>query len=430
MNTNITFPNDTTVKINIALDKSELSEAREVALVRLSKDVKAPGFRKGSVPIAVALKHLDPIKLNEEVINAAISKSVSKAFLDNKLQALDTPQVEVVKYVPEELLEFNAEVEIIPKIKLGNYKSLKSKLESSKVNKDEVENVIDRMLHGMSEKQSVDREVRQGDEVVIDFVGKKNGVAFEGGTSNDYPLVIGSKSFIPGFEEGILGKKIGDTFDINLKFPDDYHSKDLKGQPVVFTTTVKMVNEHKKPELDDEFATKVGPFKSVQELKEDIKRELLEQKKRDSIEKFKDDLLSELISVSKVPVPKLLIEDQAKILERDFSSNFVYKGITLEQYLEAQNFKDKNDWYKKEIEPAAIKRVQAGLVLAELSKLEKVEATADELADNINKYREQYKSRPDIVKQFETIDAQKDLANRLITEKTINRLVQLNSKNN
>lgn len=428
MKTNITYPTETTVNITISVDKTELSEARDVALVRLAKDIKAPGFRKGTVPITIASKHIDPIKLNEAVLNAAISNAVSKVFLDNKIQALDTPQVEIKKYVPDELLEFTAEVEIIPKIKLGNYKTLKTKLDPSKVTQDEVDQVIDRMLQGMSEKTAVEREVKIGDEVIIDFAGKKEGVAFEGGTSTDYPLIIGSSSFIPGFEEGIIGKKTGETFDLNLKFPDDYHVKDLKGQPVVFTTTVKMINEQKKPQLNDEFAAKAGPFTTVKELKDDIKRELTEQKKHEALEKFKDDLISELIKISNVPVPKLLVEDQAKILEQDFTSNFNYRGITLDQYLEAQKFKDKEEWFKKEVEPAATRRVQAGLVLSELSKIEKIQATSEELAENINKYREQYKSRPDIVKQFETIDAQKDLANRLITEKTINRLVELNLK--
>lgn len=428
MNTNITFPTDTTVKITISVYKNELSEAREVALVRMSKEIKAPGFRKGSVPIAVAVKHVDSMKLNEEILNSAISKAVSKAFLDNSLQALDTPQVELKKYVPDEMLEFTAEVEIIPKIKLGNYKKIKAKIQETKVLPTEVDEVIERMLHGMSEKTAVERQAKKGDEVIIDFIGKKDGIAFEGGTGTDYPLVLGSNSFIPGFEEGIVGKKTGETFDLDLKFPDDYHSKDLKGQLVVFTTTVKLVNEQKKPELTDEFAAKVGPFSNVKDLKDDIKKELSEQKKNAALEKFKDELLTELIKVSEVPVPQLLVEDQAKLLERDFLSNFSYRGMTLEQYLETQKFKDKDEWYKKEIEPAAKRRVQAGLILAELSKLEKIEATSDELAENINKYREQYKTRPDIVKQFETIDAQKDLANRLITEKTINRLVELNTK--
>lgn len=428
MNTKITFPTETTVKITINVDKNELAEAREVALVRIAKDIKVPGFRKGSVPINVALKHIEPLKLNEAILNAAISNSVSKAFLDNNLKALDTPQVELKKYVPEEVLEFTAETEIIPKIKLGNYKNMKPKLIVTKVTQSEIDQVINRMLQGLSEKTAVQRSAKVGDEVIIDFIGKKDGVEFEGGASTDYPLILGSNSFIPGFEEGIVGKKIGETFDLNLKFPDDYHSKDLKGQPVVFTTTVKMINEHSKPELNDEFAAKVGPFSNVKELKEDIKRELTEQKKHEALEKFKEDLINELIETSTVPVPKLLVEDQAKILEKDFTSNFGYRGITLEQYLEAQKFKDKSEWYKKELEPAAIRRVQTGLILAELSKIEKIEASADELADNINKFREQYKTRPDIAKQFESIDAQKDLANRLITEKTINKLVELNSK--
>jgi len=427
MKTTIKYPSDTTVKITITLDKDDLADAKQVALVKISKNLKVAGFRKGNVPVAVAAKSADPMVLAEETVDAAISKAVSKAFLDNNIQALDTPQVEMKKFVPEESLECTAEVEVIPKIELGAYKKLGAKLQSQKVTESEVETVIDRMLHGMSEKAAVDRAAKEGDEAIIDFIGKKDGVAFEGGTGNDYPLTLGSNSFIPGFESGIIGKKSGETFDLELKFPDDYHVANLKGQPVVFTTTLKLINEHKHPELNDEFAAKVGPFTSVKELKDDIKRELLDQKNKDSLEKFKDDLLTELISLSKVPVPEILIADQSKSIEQDFQSNLMYQGLTIDQYLETQKFKNKEEWLTKEVKPAAIKRVQAGLILAELSKLEKIQASADELAENINRYREQYASRPEIVKQFETIEAQRDLANRLITEKTIDRLVELNS---
>jgi trigger factor len=428
MKTSIKYPTDTTVKVTINLDKDDLSDAKQVALVKIAKNLKVPGFRKGKVPINVALKNADPMMVAEETVDAAISKAVSKAFLDNNIQALDTPQVEMKKYVPEESLECTAEVEIIPKIELGEYKKLKAKKDKQSVEDSEIETVIERMLHGMSEKTAVERAAKQGDEAIIDFIGKKDGVAFDGGTGTDYPLTLGSNSFIPGFEEGIIGKKTGETFDLELKFPDDYHVANLKGQPVVFTTTLKSINEHKHPELTDEFAAKVGPFTSVKELKDDIKRELQAQKDRDLLEKFKDDLLTELISISKVPVPEILISDQSKSIEQDFQSNLMYQGLTIDQYLETQKFKDKEEWINKEVKPAAVKRVQAGLILAELSKVEKIQATADELAENINRYREQYASRPEIVKQFETVEAQRDLANRLITEKTIDRLVELNYK--
>jgi trigger factor len=291
-----------------------------------------------------------------------------------------------------------------------------------------VDEIIERMRAGFSEKKDVTRAAKDGDEVVIDFVGKKDDVAFDGGTAEDYTLTLGSNSFIPGFEEGIVGKKIGDTFDLTLKFPEDYHVADLKGADVVFTTTLKGVKEVALPELNDEFATKAGPFKTVEELKADIKRELTAQKEREAKEAMKDDLVKQLVEVSKVPVPEILRKDQAESIERDMTQNLMYQGLSLDQYLENKGFESKEKWIETEVKDAAEKRVQAGLVLAELSKAEKIEATNKELDDHVELYKKQYANNPQMVAQFDQPEARRDIANRLLTEKTVDRLVELNSK--
>lgn len=428
MKTTVKNLSDTKVSLTISVTPEELKNAELVSLDKLGKTVKVPGFRKGKVPASVVAKHIDPQTLQAELLNNAISKAVSEAFISENIQVIDRPEVEVKKYVPGSELEFTAEVEIIPAVKLGDYKKLTAKKKIEKVTEKDVTEIIDRMRQSLAEKKEVTRAAKNEDETLIDFIGKKDDVAFDGGTGTDYTLVLGSGQFIPGFEEGIVGHKAGETFDLELTFPEDYHAKELAGEKVVFTTTLKAVKEVVPAELNDEFAAKCGPFTSVDELKEDIKRELTAQKEREAIEKLKDELVSELLDVSDVPVPEVLVKDQERSIEQDFTQNLAYRGISLDSYLEAEKFATKEVWLDKEVRPAAEKRVKAGLVLAELSKVLKVEATADELADHINQYREQYANNKDALKQFEQPEVQRDIANRLLTEKTVNKLVELNTK--
>lgn len=427
MKTTVKNLSDTKVELTIAVGKTELADAEQVALQKLAQNVKVPGFRKGKVPASVAAKHVDPAALAEQTLEDALSKAVAEAYVAEKIQALDRPAVEVKKYVPGETLEFTAEAEILPKITLGDYKKLKVEKTDVKVDAKDVADIIERMQKSMAEKKPADRAAKMDDEVTIDFVGKKDDVAFDGGTAEGYDLTLGSQSFIPGFEEAIVGKKAGETFDVPLTFPSDYHVADLKGAKVIFTTTLKEVKEIVLPEVNDEFAAKAGPFTSAEELKEDIKRELTAQKEREASEKTKDDLVKQLIEISTVPVPEILLKDQEKSIEQDMVQNLMYQGLSLDMYLENKGFKTKEEWLDKEVQPAAEKRVQAGLVLAELSKVEKIEATTAELDEHVELYKKQYANNPEMVKQLDTPDARRDIANRLLTEKTVDRLVELNT---
>lgn len=428
MKTTVKNLSETKVELTISLGKEELKAAEQVALTKLAREIKAPGFRKGKVPASVAAKHVDPELLAQQTLEDALSKAVAESYLNEGIQALERPAVEIKKYVPGSEVEFTAEAEILPKVTLGDYKKLKVEKKKITVAAKEVDEIIERMRQGFAEKKVVERAAKDGDEVMIDFIGKKGDVAFDGGTAQDYALTLGSNSFIPGFEEGIVGKKVGETFDLKLKFPEDYHVADLKGADVTFTTTLKEVKEIVLPELNDEFAAKAGPFKTVDELKADIKRELTAQKEREAKENMKDDLVKQLVEASKVPVPEILRKDQAESIERDMTQNLMYQGLTLDQYLENKGFESKEKWLEGEVNDAAEKRVQAGLVLAELSKAEKIEATNEELEEHVNLYKKQYANNPRMVEQFDQPEARRDIANRLLTEKTVDRLVELNTK--
>lgn len=428
MKTTVKKLSDTNVCLTITLGADELNAAEQVALTKMARDLKVPGFRKGKVPVSVAAKHVNPMALQEQVLDNALSKAVAEAFMNEKLQALERPSVEVKKFVPNQEVEFTAEATVVPPVKLGDYKKLKAKPQAVKVEAKDVDEIIERMQQNFVDKTEVKRAAKDGDEAIIDFVGKKDGVAFDGGSAKDFALKLGGGQFISGFEEGVVGHKAGETFDLDLEFPKDYHAKNLAGAKVVFSVTLHKVNELKLPELNDEFAAKCGPFTDIKELKADIKREITAQKEREAKEKLKDELVAELADNSKVALPELLIDDQLRSIEQDLMQNLSYRGLTMDSYLKTQGFKDKADWQKKEARPAAEKRVKAGLVLAELSKELGVEVSREELDAQISTFKQQYGKDAKLAARFDDPNVHRDIANRMITDKTIDKLVELNSK--
>ena len=428
MKTTVKKLSETKVVLTIVVDRTELEAAEQVALKKMSRDVKVPGFRKGHVPLSVVAKNINPNALQEETLDNALSKAVAEAFVGEKIQAIERPEVEVNKFVPGDTLEFTAQATILPAVKLPDYQKLKTKRAEVKVVDADADDIITRMQENFAEKTKVDRAVKDGDEVVMDFIGKKDDVEFDGGKAEDYSLKIGSGQFIPGFEEGIVGHKAGDKFELELKFPKDYHAKELAGQKVTFSVELKTVNESKLPELNDEFAAKCGPFTSMDDLRKDILREVKEQKSRDSEEKFKDELVGELADKIKVELPEILVDDQVRSIEQDMQQNLTYRGLELDSYLSTQGFSDKDDWLAKEVRPAAERRVKAGLVLAELSKELKIDVSHEELSAQIETMRQYYGKDAKTAKQFDNPDVHRDIANRLITDKTIAKLVELNSK--
>ncbi|HSW81038.1 MAG TPA: trigger factor [Candidatus Saccharimonas sp.] len=419
---------DTKKQITVTLAADDLAPIQQKTLARLAKTVKVAGFRQGKAPAEVANKQLDPNLVNQEILQDAVNQSAVTVFDAEKIMPLDQPKVDVAKFVPGQELEFTAEVEVVPAVKLGDYKKLKATKATTDVPAKEVDEVIERLQTSLATKNDADRAAKDGDEVTIDFAGSDaDGKEVAGATGTDYELVLGSHSFIPGFEEGIVGKKAGDIFDLPLTFPKDYHHKPLAGAKVIFKVTVKTIKEIVKPELNDEFAAKAGPFKTLAELRADVTRELTEQKEREAVDKLKDDLIEQLVKGSHIPAPEILVTDQAAAIERDFVQNLMYRGMTLEQYLEQQG-QTKEGWLKKDVREQAVRRVQVGLALAELSKIENIEVSREDLDASLKAMLERYGKSPEIAKQLDTAEARRDLANRLMTEKTVDRLVELNAK--
>ncbi len=426
MKTKLKNISDVKVELTISLGAEELKAAEQVALTKLAKEVKIEGFRKGKAPLEMVAAQVDPNLLSQETLENALSKSVAEAFLKEKVQAINRPEVDVKKFIPGTELEFTATTEIMPKVELGDYKKLGVKKEAVKVSKKEVKETIDRILKNFAEKKKVERGAKNGDEVIIDFLGKKDGVAFDGGKAEKFPLELGSKSFIPGFEEGLIGKKAGDELLLDLEFPKDYHAKDLAGAKVVFEVKIHEVRENVEPEINEEFLSKLGNFKTKEEFEKQIEEDLKTQKQAEADEKFKDELVKKLAEVSKVPVPEILLEDQKRSIEMDMQQNLMYSGLSLEDYLERMG-KTREEWLEKDVEEVAKMRVKSGLTLAELSKVEKVKSDTKELDARIAQLKEQYGNSKEVQKQLSSDDVRRNLANQILTEKTIDLLVKFNS---
>ena len=425
MKTKVKKLSDSRVELTVTLDAKDLKTAQEKALAKLAKEVKVEGFRKGKVPAEVAAKFIPENDLNAEAIDIAVRTTVIEAFQKESKSPLALPNVNVTKYVPGESAEYTATADIIPEIKLGDYKKLGVKKDSTKVTAKDIDGVLDQLSSSFAEKKVVRRAAADGDEVVIDFVGKKDGEPFRGGSAKDYKLTLGSKTFIPGFEEGIVGHEVGDKFDLKLTFPKDYGVKDLAGAKVVFETLLKQVNEITKAEINDEMAAKCGPFKTLDELKSDIKQNLTAQNEHRAEEKYKDDLVKALVKKSTIPAPEILIDDQMRVIRDDVTRNAASQGLEFDDFLKANGTNEK-EW-EKEARQLAETRVKASLALQTLAVENKISVTDDEVAAKIAELRDVYKNSKEALKSLKDPNVKMDIKNRLTIEKTLDFLAKANS---
>ncbi len=416
----------TSVEIKVTLDKKDLADARKKAIARLAPEVKVQGFRKGKVPLEIAEKHINPNDLASAALDIAVRTTVPAAFSEAQKSPLVIPEVNVTKFVPDETVEYTAKADILPEIKLGDFKKLKAKRDLPKVTDKEINEVLDNIATAYAEKSPVKRKAQLGDDVIIDFEGTKDGVAFAGGKAKDFTLGLGSGQFIPGFEDGIVGHEPGDRFDLKLTFPKDYHVKDLAGAKVNFNVLLKQINEIKKPEFDDDFAKKCGPFKNMAELKADIKKNIEAQNQKKSDDKFKDDLVRELVEKSTVSAPEIMIKDQLRFIKDDITRNAQAQGMSFEDYLK-QTGQTEEDW-EKEARKIAELRVKSSLCLQVLARDEKI-TVEDEVVDGkLAELREVYKKSKDALESLKDPNVRQDIKNRLTIEKTLDFLATANDK--
>lgn len=415
---------DTQAELVIEAGEDKLNDVKKITLKRLQPEISAPGFRKGKVPLNLVEKHSDENYFKSQFLDDALTELYRQALKSNKLRPLSQPEVEIQKFVPYTDIAFKVKVDVVPPIKLGDYKKIKAKFDSEEVTEDDIVEVIDNLRKRTAEKKEVKRAAEDGDEILLDFKGvddKDQDVA--GATGKDYPLTLGSKSFIDGFEEKVEGMKAGEDKTFTLKFPKDYAHKPLASKKVSFTVNVKTVSEVVLPKADDKFAESVGPFKSMSELKKDVKQQLAKQKEQESSNKLKDNVIEQLVSKSKLEVPDVLVNENIESLFSEFKQNLVYRGITLPEYLE-QAGQTEEEYREKDVRPRAELRVKTGLVLAEVSEAEGIQVTPEELEIRMQLLKGQYQNDNQMMSQLDNPEAVNEIASRLVTEKTIDALVE------
>ena len=426
MKTKLKKISDSRVELTVTLDAADLEPAKTKASEKLAKEVKVEGFRKGKVPLEVAKKFIPENDLNAETVDIAVRTTVVEAFRKEEKSPLVLPNVNVTKYVPDEVVEYTATADIVPEVTLGDFKKLDVKKEEAKVTEKDIKGVLDNIAASFAEKKAAKKAAELGDEVIIDFVGKKDGEAFKGGSAKDYHLGLGSGTFIPGFEDGIVGHEPGDKFELDLTFPKDYGVKDLAGAKTVFEVLLKQVNEVKKPKVDDELAQKCGPFKNLEELKEDIKKNLTIQNEHRLEEKYKDDLVNALVKNSKIPAPEILIDDQVRAIREDMTRNAASQGMSFEDFLERNN--ETMESWEKEARKIAETRVKASLALQTLAVEQKITVSDDLVAAKIAELKDVYKKSPEALKNLKNPNVKMDIKNRMIIEQTLDFLVKANKK--
>ncbi len=419
--------NGTKYKLSVTADQKFIDDVKNQTLRHFgSRHTNVPGFRAGKAPLALIEKQVDPTQLQQEFLEEAINRLYFKAVQTENLRPIAQPQVTLKKFVPFSQLEFDAEIEAIGEVKIANYKSIKLPKTKVTIEANDINGVIENLRLRLSERVLVDRPSKNGDEVDINFKGTgSNNQPISGADGTNYPIVLGSNSFIPGFEPSLVGLKTEDEKTFDLIFPKDYEVKNLQSKKVTFWVKINKVNELNTPAVDDKFAAKAGPFKTVAELKADIKKQLLNERQQEQDRAYENQLIGAIAEKSSVKVPDILIDDQVERAEQQERQNLAYRGQTWEEHLSAEGLTEEE--HRKRNRPDAEKSVKAGLVLSEIAQQEGITVTPEELEIRKQLLKGQYKD-PQMQGELDKPENMRDLENQLITEKTIAKIVQYTAK--
>jgi trigger factor len=411
----------TKVKLTVTVEPKLLASIKSQVVEHLGQGAKIQGFREGKAPAHLVEKQLDPARLQSEFLEQAINAVYVDAIKQENLRPVVQPQINIVKFVPFTTLEFSAEVEAVGQVKLANYKLIKLAPKAATITAADVNQVLDNLRGRAATKKDVDRAAKLGDEVLINFKGvdaeTKESIA--GADGSEYPLPLGSKTFIPGFEEKLVGVKTGTSKTFTLTFPKDYGVQTLQNRKVSFTVEVLKVQELAKPKLDDAFAATVGPFKTLAELKADIKKQLTAEKQQQAQQQYDNELLEKIADKSTVEIPEGLIEDEISRMEDEEKQNIAYRGQTWQEHLKDEGVDEKEHRERKR--SGAEMRVKVGLLLGEIANAEKIDVTPEELEIRIQLLKGQY-TDPAMLAELDKPENRRDIHSRMMTEKTIDKL--------
>ncbi|MCI8613743.1 trigger factor [Parablautia intestinalis] len=385
-------------KLTIEVSAEELEKALQNAFLKNKNKISVPGFRKGKVPRQMIEKMYGPEIFYEDAANELIPDAYENAVEECGEDIVSRPTIDVTQIEKGKPFIFTAEVAIKPEVKLGKYKGVQIEKVDSAVTDEEVDAEINKERENNARNITVtDRPVKDGDKTVLDFEGFVDGVAFEGGKGEDYPLTIGSGAFIPGFEEQLVGAEIGKELEVNVTFPEDYQAEDLKGKAAVFKCTVKEITEKELPELDDEFASEVSEFDTLEEYKTSVKATLTERKEKEAKEAKEAAVIEAIINDSDMEIPDAMISTQQEQMVNEFAQRIQMQGLSFEQYLQFTGTSYDN--MLAQIKPQAEKRIKSRLVLEAIVKAENITASEEEFEEELKVMAEAYQLEVEKIKE-------------------------------
>lgn len=386
-------------KLTVEVSAEDFEKAVNTVYNRNKKSINIPGFRKGKAPRVMIEKMYGVGVFFEDAANLLINTEYPKAAQESELDIVSRPTIDIVQIEKGKSFIFTAEVAVKPEVTLGEYKGVEVEVSAADVTEEEVAAELKKEQEKNSRTIDVDdRAVADGDMVTLDFEGFVDGVAFEGGKGTDYPLTIGSNSFIPGFEEQLVGAVIGEEKEVNVTFPEDYQAAELAGKPAVFKCTVKKIEVKELPELDDEFAKDVSEFDTLEEYKADIKKNL-EEKKADAAKRAKEDAaVDAAVANATMEIPDAMLDTQVNQMIDDFARRMQSQGLTMDQYMQFTGTTLAS--LQEQMKPQALKRIQTRLVLEKIAEAEAIEIADEKIDEEINKMAEMYKMEADKLKEM------------------------------
>lgn len=386
-------------KLTIEVSAEELEGALQKAYQKQKGKISIPGFRKGKVPRQLVEKMYGPEIFYDDAANALIPEAYAKAYDESGLDIVSQPKIDVTQIEKGKAFIFTAEVAVKPEVTLGQYKGIEVDSFSTEVSAEEVEAKLAEEQNKNARTITVEgRPVQDKDEVVLDFEGFVDGVAFEGGKGENYPLTIGSGSFIPGFEEQLIGVEPEQEVEVKVTFPEDYHAEDLKGKDAVFKCTVHEIKAKELPELDDEFASEVSEFDTLEEYKADVEKKLREEKESTGKRAQEDQAVNAIIANAEMDLPEAMIETEARQMLDNFAQRLQQQGLTFEQYMQFTGMTV--DKMTEEMRPQAEKRIKTRLVLEAIVSAENIEVSDERLDEEVAKMAEAYGMEVDKLKEY------------------------------
>ncbi|MCQ2495684.1 MAG: trigger factor [Lachnospiraceae bacterium] len=386
-------------KITVEVSAEDFAKAYEKSYQKNKNKIQIQGFRKGKAPLALIEKEYGAGVFFEDAANFAINDTYEAAAAESGLDIVSRPEIDVEKINKGETFVYTAVVAVKPEVKLGQYKGVEVEKVEVEVTDEEVNQELDKLRDKNARIITVDdAPVADGDTVKLDYEGSVDGVPFEGGKATDADLVIGSKKFIPGFEEQLIGMNIGEEKDINVTFPEEYHAENLKGKAAVFKCKINAITRKELPAADDEFAQESSDFDTIDELKADLKKQLTEKKEKEVKVAKENAVIDKVVEAAEMDIPEAMINETARQVAEEFAQRLQYQGLSIDQYLKYSGMSVEE--FIEQSKPQAEKRIKYRLVLEAIVKAENIEITDEDVEAEFDRMAEQYKMEKDKIKEI------------------------------